>query len=321
MTRRKRWLLVGAGVVLLLIIWFSLTWRIVPLFNFGAWNSVQQQIVWQMRLPRLLTAFVVGAALAVAGAVLQAILRNPLAEPYILGISSGAGLGMTIAMLFLPTVFILLPIGAFLGALGAVVLVFSLVRLARLGGLTGYVLVGIMINTFLAALMMLLLFFTGERMTSLVFWLMGDFSATGPRLLALVYLLIIPAVAFLWWHGAKLNILALGDDHAQALGIRPDWLRGVVFLVASLLTGLAITCGGIIGFVGLIVPNMIKSIWRQEDYRRIIPACFWVGGGLLMVADFLARFLLPGCELPVGVITSLIGAPLFMWLIIRQTRV
>ena len=284
-------------------------------------SDTQKLILFDVRLPRVLTAFIVGACLAAGGACFQGILQNPLADPYVLGISAGAGLGAAIAIvsgLAILNLFFL-PVGAFSGAMLTVAGVYALVKLTRLAVPIHLILAGIMINAFFASLTLLLVFFSEKKMAGILFWLMGDLSSTPTSLLWGLYIVAGGVMVFLCRVAHPLNILTLGDETAQSLGIHVERLRQWVFLLASLLVGLAVSAGGIIGFIGLVIPHLLRLVYK-DDFRFLIPASFVFGGTFLMLADMVARTILPQSELPVGVLTSFIGAPFFLVLFIMKLR-
>jgi len=273
-------------------------------------------VVRSLRLPRALTGFACGGLLALAGALLQVLLRNPLADPYVLGISGGAGIGALLA--------IVLGFGvgginglAFVGALGAMLLVFGLAH--GEGGWTQsrLLLTGVIVAAGCGAVVTLMLAIAPEdRLRGMLFWLMGDLSQTDDPQLVLVLLLLILLIALPF--ARELNLLARGADVAQALGVAVRPLRRGVYLLASLATAAAVTHAGAIGFIGLIVPHLVR-LAAGNDQRLLLPASVLAGGSLLVIADTLARTLLAPQQLPVGVLTALIGVPAFLFLLTRST--
>jgi iron complex transport system permease protein len=302
-------------------VWGLLTGTIDLSFSsFTNLTDIERDILFKIRLPRLLAAFIVGAALAVAGASFQGVLQNPLAGPYILGVSSGAGAGVVIASVLLPIVSMaLLPLWAFLGAIFTVFIVFGFVRLARSNSISHYILVGIMVNAFFSAVMMLFLFFSGTKIHGIMIWLMGDFSSVQTNILLIAYLITVPVTFVLSMLGYQISILALGDDQAKSIGVKIDRLRTTVFFLASLLTGIAVSLAGIIGFVGLVVPHTLRLVLK-DDFRVLLPLSFLLGGGFVVLTDTLSRAIMPDIGMPVGVVTSFVGAPFFLWLFVKQGR-
>ena len=279
-------------------------------------GSIAADVVRNLRLPRALTGFACGGLLALAGALLQVLLRNPLADPYVLGISGGAGIGALLA--------IILGFGvvgvnglALGGALGAMFLVFGLAH--GDGGWTQsrLLLTGVIVAAGCGAVVTLMLAVApDDRLRGMLFWLMGDLSQTGDPTLALIVLAAILLIALPI--ARELNLLARGADVAQALGVAVRPLRRGVYLVASLATAAAVTQAGAIGFIGLIVPHLVR-LTTGNDQRLLLPASVLAGGSLLVIADTLARTMLAPQQLPVGVLTALIGVPAFLFLLSRAT--
>lgn len=274
-------------------------------------------IIIQLRLPRALAAFACGGLLALAGALMQVLLRNPLADPYILGISGGAGVGAMFAiMLGLPIIGI--DGLALLGALGAMLLVFGLAHGDGSWTQTRLLLTGVIVAAGCGALVALMLAIADEhKLRGMLFWLMGDVGQSTqwwPAMLALIVTLLI-ALPF----ARELNLLARGLMQARALGVAVDRLRYVIYLLASLATAVSVTTAGSIGFVGLVVPHLVR-LATGNDQRLLLPASVLAGGSLLLLADTAARTLIAPQQLPVGVLTALIGVPVFLFLLSRQAK-
>jgi iron complex transport system permease protein len=287
----------------------------------GLWNggSDASSIVRDLRAPRVMLAFLVGGSLGVCGAALQAMIRNPLAEPYLLGLSSGAGLGAVIAIATRAAGAWAVPIAAFIGALAAVALVY---RLSLVAGrrLDPHVLLlsGVVVGAFAGALMsavMVLSDAPGVRNAFL--WLLGGFGAASWRALGVFSVYASLPVALLLFHARSLDLIALGDEPAQHLGADVDHLRRLVYLCTALLTAASVATCGIIGFVGLVVPHAVRTMFRPV-HRTLLPVVFVVGGCFLVLADVVSRVAVRPLELPVGVVTALIGVPLFA-LLLRRT--
>jgi iron complex transport system permease protein len=279
-------------------------------------GGVAGEVVRKLRLPRALTGFACGGLLALAGALLQVLLRNPLADPYVLGISGGAGIGALLAMVGGLGVAGINGL-AFVGALGSMLLVFGLAH--GDGGWTQsrLLLTGVIVAAGCGAVVTLMLAIAPEdRLRGMLFWLMGDLSQTGEPQLALIVLagLLLLALPF----ARELNLLARGADLAQALGVAVRPLRRGVYFVASLATAVAVTHAGAIGFIGLIVPHLVR-LAAGNDQRLLLPASVLAGGSLLVIADTLARTMLAPQQLPVGVLTALIGVPVFLFLLSRAS--
>jgi iron complex transport system permease protein len=272
-------------------------------------------LVVELRLPRALSAFAVGGLLAVAGVLMQVLLRNPLAEPYILGTSGGAAVAALSAML-LGLSSVLIDISAFIGALAATVLVFSIARGSGSWAPTRLLLTGVVLAAgFSAATTLLLALSPEHQLRGMLFWLMGDLSFAFEPTRLLLLLAVLTLLAGL---GARqLNVLARGELQAAIVGLPVDSFRYLVFLGSSLATALAVTAVGVIGFVGLVVPHLIR-IAVGSDHRVVVPASALAGGSLLVIADTLARTLLAPRQLPVGALTAIIGVPLFLLLMSRS---
>ena len=275
------------------------------------------EIVLQLRLPRAIAAFACGGLLALAGALMQVLLRNPLADPYVLGISGGAGVGAMFAlMLGLPVLAV--DSLSFAGALGAMSIVFGLAHGDGSWTQTRLLLTGVIVAAGCGALVALMLAIADEnRLRGMLFWLMGDLGQSTqwwPALLALGVGLAL-AMPF----ARELNLLARGQMQAQALGVAVGRLRWVIYLLASLATAASVTTAGSIGFVGLVVPHLVR-LAAGNDQRLLLPASALAGGSLLVLADTAARTLIAPQQLPVGVLTALIGVPVFLFLLSRQPK-
>jgi iron complex transport system permease protein len=280
-------------------------------------------IVFQLRLPRTVLMAIVGAALAGSGASYQGLFRNPLADPYLIGVASGAGLGAVIAMsINFPYSLLglmVVPLAAFVGAVVTVFAVYALARVGKTLPTTNLILAGVAASAFTNAIASFLLIQASGDLRRALVWLLGGSSLSGwqPVLASLPY--ILAGLGLLITMGHALNVLQFGDDQAHQLGLRVNRIRVLVILAASLATAAAISVAGIIGFVGLIVPHVIRLIWGG-DYRQLIPASMIGGASLLLLSDVAARVILAPQELPVGIITALVGAPFFFWVLSRAKR-
>lgn len=280
-------------------------------------------IVFQLRLPRTILMALVGAALAGSGASYQGLFRNPLADPYLIGVASGAGLGAVIAMsIKFPygTVGLLaVPLAAFIGAVGTVFIVYALARVGKTLPTTNLILAGVAASAFTNAIASFLMVNSSGDLRRALVWLLGGSSLSGwqPVLACLPY--IIVGLGFLLTMGHTLNVLQFGDEQAHQLGLPVNRARVWIILAASLATAAAISVAGIIGFVGLIVPHLIRMIWGG-DYRTLLPASMIGGASLLLLSDVAARVVMAPQELPVGIITALVGAPFFFWVLSRAKR-
>ena len=285
-----------------LALWFALSQGSLDIGATELWGALlnqtgdatAQRVILELRLPRAVAAFAVGGLLALSGALLQVLLRNPLADPYVLGISGGAACAALLSML----------------------LVFGLSRLGSTWTQHRLLLTGVVIAAGWGALISLILALAPvAQVQGMLFWLIGDLSyATQPGM-ALAALLAGLGVSL--WFARALNLLQRGESTAAALGENPARLRFAIYLIASLLTALAVTLAGSVGFVGLVIPHILRML-GGADHRFLLPACVLLGGGFLTVADTLARSLTAPAQLPVGVITALLGVPIFLYLLIRS---
>jgi len=283
--------------------------------------SEYRLIVFELRLPRILLGMLVGAALSVAGAGFQALLRNPLADPYVLGVSSGAALGAIVALLASPHVPLITPLAAFVGAGLTVAAVYFLGR--RGGQLDSgtLLLAGIITASFLSAVIMFLMTtLSGRDLRGMAFWLMGDLSTPLPAGLRWLFVGgLVAGVGAIYTTAADLNLLLTGEQEAMHLGVDVTRVKLVVYVAASLLTGLAVSVSGAIGYVGLLVPHVMRLLFGS-DYRLLIPASALGGAIAIVLADTLARTIAAPTELPVGAMTAMAGAPMFIYLLRRRLR-
>jgi iron complex transport system permease protein len=277
----------------------------------------QSTILFEIRLPRILLAGAVGASLAAAGASYQALLRNPLAEPYLLGISNGAAVGTMIALVFFGAFDWSRPLLAFVGALLATFVVYRLGH-GRAGATPErLILAGVIVTTFLSsAIVFVTTLMDATRIRAFTFWLLGDLSGSTSSLLLVAIVIAIVATIVLAANARSLNLLMLGERDAFDLGVEVGRVRLIVFVAASLLVGSSVASGGSVGYVGLIVPHLIR-LSLSSDNRMTIPAAALGGALFVVIADTIARTIIAPRELPVGAITALIGAPLFIYLLKR----
>ena len=296
----------------------------VPLSLHDVWAGLWQgdpstaAIVRDLRAPRVMLAFLVGGSLGVCGAALQAMIRNPLAEPYLLGLSSGAGLGAVIAIASRAGGPWAVPLAAFIGAISAVALVY---RLSVVSGrrLDPHVLLlsGVVVGAFAGALMSAIMVLSdAPGVRNAFLWLLGGFGTASWRALSVFTVYAALPLALLLFHARSLDLIALGDEPAHYLGAEVDRIRRVVYLCTALLTAASVATCGIVGFVGLVVPHAVRTMFRPL-HRTLLPLVFLVGGCFLVLADVASRIAVRPLELPVGVITALIGVPLFAMLLRR----
>jgi len=276
-------------------------------------------IVFRVRLPRALLAVLVGGGLALAGASFQALLRNPLADPYILGVSGGSAFAAIIGMIFSSSFsFGAVPIFAFLGALAAIFLAIAAARTSGKLPVITLLLAGVVVNAFFAALVMFLLSVSSSRhLPSAIYWMMGQISSRSYSAIGLTALYYLPALLVLLALGRDFNLFALGEEPAGQLGVNVERSKLLVSIFASLLTAVAVSVSGLIGFVGLMVPHIIRMAFGP-DHRLLLPASFLFGGIFLLLCDLVARVIIAPAELPVGVITAILGGPFFIWLLHRS---
>lgn len=299
-----------------------LTHRATGLIDPTHWTLAQDDIVWNLRLPRVLLAVVVGAALSVVGVVAQAVMRNPLADPYVLGISSGAALGAVAWLVLGAAAFggATVGIAAFIGAVAALLAVAGFVRLTGVFSAGRLVLAGIVIGTGLTGLTNFLIYEANNPGTtnSALFWLLGSLAGARWDQLLVPAVVLVAGVIVVMVMSRQLNALLFGDATAAALGVNPNRIRLLLYVVAAALTGVAVSVSGMIAFVGLIVPHAAR-ILVGNDHRRLTPVAAVLGAVFIVAVDLLGRTLMPPQELPVGVVTAVLGAPAFLILMARRT--
>jgi len=287
----------------------------------GAGDPTNVAIVRRLRLPRAVLAAMVGGSLAASGATFQALLRNPLAEPYILGISGGAAVGAVFAIALAGAAASggIVAAAALGGAVAAIVLVF---RIAAVVGRTLdtriLLLAGVVVGAFFNACILLALTFAdADAFRSAIFWMMGSFSGATWRGISLLGAAMVPALAILMALARSLNLLSVGEETAAYLGTRVERTKLLAYGTASLLTAGAVAVSGVIGFVGLVVPHVVRMLWGP-DHRFLLPASVLLGAAFVVLADTLARTAAAPTELPVGVVTAFVGVPFFVWLLRRR---
>lgn len=326
----RRFILVSS---LLFIGWFVIAWAALSVGSvsyspFEVFRSLlcylsdeitpRESILWELRAPRIVLASFAGFALAVVGGTFQTLLYNPLAEPYLLGISSGSSVGAVLMMLWMGGGLWSVPVGALCGGLLTIVLVYRLGQVRGILRMPTLLLAGVMVSFICAALVIFLISLSGPSQTkSIFFWLMGDLSgAEGVTSLPIgVVTLVGTGVIFL--KSDPLNALALGEESAHHLGVSVRSTQRLLFFIGSLLTAVAVASCGVIGFVGLMVPHAVRRLWGA-DHRLLVPASGLMGASFLVLADTVARSVIAPSELPVGVVTALIGGPFFLYLLRRS---
>ena len=281
-------------------------------------------IVMNIRLPRVLLAGLVGASLAIAGAAFQGLLRNPLADPYTLGISSGASLGAVLTLFLnisLPVVGLYtLPT---LSVLFSLITIFGVLTFARKMDrsmkVETIILTGIIFSSFLSAFISLMIALTGEELRQIISWLMGSVSMRGWNYIAIILPFFIVGSIILMMNTHELNAMTFGEERARHLGVNVQRRKMLILVAGSILTGAAVAVSGTIGFVGLVIPHLVRRIWGP-DHKHLLPLSMLVGSGFLILADLLARTIIAPTELPIGVINSLIGAPAFAFILLKRRR-
>jgi iron complex transport system permease protein len=291
-------------------------WRL--LLGRGEADATLEVIIWQLRWPRVILAATVGATLSLGGLVFQALLRNPLAEPYILGVSGGSAVGAILGILAGFSLFPGLALSSFAGSLAVLSLVL-LLRGRKEGNSDSLLLGGVMVNAFCGAIIMFLISVSKTtQMQKIIFWLMGDLSSAGVDTLALL-LGVLPCFLLIFLLAQPLNLLLTGRESASAMGVNVAAVTFVLILTASLMVSLTVCLSGLIGFVGLTIPHVLRLI-LGADHRILIPASVLTGASYLILCDLLARSLPSQGEMSVGIVTALVGAPLFISLLWRGRR-
>jgi len=307
-------------LLLFLLLAAMLGCSMLGVVHFGWADMWQSPIFWNLRMPRIVLSALVGAALSVCGAAYQSVFRNPLTDPYVLGISSGASLGAAIA--------ILLGLEAYLLGVGACALVSGLLtilviyRIASIGNrmhTTTLLLTGVCITFLMSALISFLMVLRQDKMDSIIFWTMGSFSSASWTDVAIVAPVVAVGIGVVLYHCRDLNLLLAGSETAKSLGVEVERVKKVLLLATTLMVAFCVSTCGVIGFVGLVVPHCIRLV-SGPDNRRIVPYAIVVGALFLLMCDTMARTLLMPAELPVGSLTALVGAPLFIYLLYKNKK-
>jgi iron complex transport system permease protein len=297
---------------------FHVFWK--SLSSAPAADSMTQAIIWRIRLPRVLLATLVGAALSLGGLVFQALLRNPLAEPYILGISGGAAIGAIVGIILGLAGFPGVGGAAFVGSLLTLLLIIAISSGGSMLIRDALLLSGVMVNAFCTAVIMFLLSITQDtRLHTIIFWLMGDLSASQIHHVGLLAVILLPCFIVVFFYANRMNLLLVGSEMASSMGVHVKRTTLTLLVVTSLMISVTVSQCGLIGFVGLVIPHLLRLI-IGPDHRVLVPACILGGGAYMVVCDLLARWLPPQGEMPGGVITAMIGAPLFIMLLRRSRR-
>ena len=316
--------MVGSVSITPLYVWQVILSKIPIVQNFieQDWSRSQEIIIWQIRVPRVLLAAIVGAGLAIAGAAIQALVRNSIAEPYILGISSGATVGATAVIILGAFSFLgifALSVSAFLGSLLAILLVFFLARVGGKISVFRLLLAGMAVSFILSAISNFILMMAKQEggIKAVMYWTLGSLAGAKWSNIIIPTTIFIVVFALLWLHYRHLNLLLLGEEAAVTLGVNIQQFRLQLILLVSLLTGVLVAVSGSIGFVGLIIPHIVRII-VGSNYKYVIPISALLGGIFLVWADAIARILIAPEEMPIGIITAFCGGPFFIWLLRRN---
>jgi iron complex transport system permease protein len=287
----------------------------------GNGSELATNILWNIRFPRTVLIALTGMALGGSGAAYQGLFRNPLADPYLIGIASGAGLGAVIAMSFERTFsfwgLMAIPLTAFIFALLTVAIVYFLARVGKTTPITNLLLAGVAVSSFTTSLMSFIMLRTDGELRRAMSWLMGGSLQLGWEFVSAILPFLLLGLGVLIFSGHILNVLQFGDEQAQQLGLNVSRSKTILLIMASMTTASAVAFAGIIGFVGLIVPHLMR-LWFGGDYRKLVPLSIICGATALLFSDVIARVVLAPQELPVGVVTSLAGAPFFLWVLRRS---
>jgi iron complex transport system permease protein len=311
---------VGAVSVPLNAVWGILINKITPDTITPDWSKGREAIVWDIRFPRAILACLVGAGLATVGASLQAVTRNPLADPHLLGISAGAAFGAILALLHTGLFLGLLtvPLLAFMGSLGATLIILAVSQFASTTSAERLILAGVAVSFIVMSAANILIFLGDARAThTVVFWMLGGFGLAQWDQLIYPALVLLGCGIYLWVKSDILNAMTVGDETATTLGIPVARFRLTVFVIGALITGVMVAFSGIIGFVGLMIPHIVRLL-VGGDYRRLLPICALCGAVFLVWADVIARTIMAPDDMPIGIVTGLIGGVFFVWLLRRR---
>ena len=283
-------------------------------------ESMLHTIIWKIRFPRVLLAALVGAALSLGGLVFQALLRNPLAEPYILGISGGSAIGAIIGILMGFSRFPGVSLTAFTGSIATLLLILVMSSGQTILKKDALLLSGVMVNAFCGAVIMFLISITQDsRLHNIIFWLMGDLSMGDMKHVGILAAMLLPCFFLVFWLSNPMNLLLTGKEMAQTLGVNIKVVTVTLLVTTSFMVSATVSYCGLVGFVGLVIPHLLRLVFGP-DHRVLVPACVLGGGAYMVFCDLLARTLPGQGEMPAGVITAMIGAPLFIYLLKRSSR-
>ncbi|GEL04792.1 FecCD family ABC transporter permease [Rummeliibacillus stabekisii] len=287
-------------------------------------DEVASNILWSIRMPRVILAGLVGASLAISGAAFQGLLKNPLADPYTLGVSSGASVGAVMTLFFSLSAPVLgmftLPAFSMMGALLTMFLVLGFAKLVdKAMKMETLILTGIIISSFLSSIISLMIALTGEELRQIISWLMGSVSMRGWPYVKMILPFVIVGTILLWLNRRELNAMLFGEERAKYLGVNVRRSKLTLLIGGSMLTGAAVSVSGTIGFVGLVVPHMTRLLFGA-NHQHLLPLSLMNGASLLILCDLVARTIIAPTELPIGVITALLGAPVFAYIFFRQRK-
>jgi iron complex transport system permease protein len=285
----------------------------------GSWPLYHETILWELRLPHAILVALTGAALAGSGAAFQGLFRNPLADPYLIGVASGAGLGAIIVLSIPQAGKYLIPVGAFIGSLATIAAVYQLAKVGKIVPLTTLILAGVALGSFTSALTSFLMLLSDQMILQAMSFLLGGSTVTGwePLVIALPYFSV--GLILIVLSGHSLNVLQFGEEQARQLGLNVERVKIFIIISASLTTAAAVSFSGVIGFVGLVVPHMVRLVWGG-DYKKLIPLSIIGGSAVLLISDLIARTVMAPGYLPVGIVTALVGAPFFLWILRRAKK-
>jgi len=337
--RKRVYAIVGLSILLMLIMVFAVTigsadislgttsgiiFSKLPFIDINqTWSGSLETIVWDIRMPRIILAGLVGAALAIAGATYQGLFRNPLADPYLIGVAQGAAFGAVLGFLlnisWQGLEFGIIPIMAFIGAIVSVVIVYMIARVGKMLPVTTLILAGVALGAFFMALVSYMVTISEEQIHGVMFWLMGSFSLTRWSEVMVVLPIVLASIAVIMIYARSLNLIQLGEEQAQQLGVNVEKVKIILLAAATMVTAAAVSFVGIIGFVGIIIPHAVRLMWGA-DYRFLLPLSVLVGAIFMILADIVSRTIMAPSEIPIGIITALCGAPFFLYLLRQRTR-
>lgn len=315
------------AATLIVAVWLGVSIGTVKIPLATLWDQTDEKlsnILWKIRMPRVVLAGLVGASLAISGAAFQGLLKNPLADPYTLGVSSGASVGAVMTLfLGLSLPFIGVYTLPFFSMLGAAITMFLVIGFAKLVDRTmkmeTIILTGVIFGAFLGSLLSLMIALSGEELRQVIGWLLGSVSMRGWQYIWMILPFVVVGSFLLWLNRRELNAMLFGEERARHLGVDVQKRKMMILIGGSILTGSAVAVSGTIGFVGLVVPHMTRLLWGA-DHRHLLTLSFMNGASLLIICDLVARTIISPSELPVGVITAFIGAPVFALIFYRQRR-